>query len=32
MSGDREAMAKLTTHDLEMILFATLTAAGTVVW
>jgi phosphoglycolate phosphatase-like HAD superfamily hydrolase len=25
MSGDREAMAKLTTHDLEKILFATLT-------
>jgi phosphoglycolate phosphatase-like HAD superfamily hydrolase len=25
LSGDREAMAKLTTHDLEKILFATLT-------
>ena len=25
MSGDREAMAKLSTHDLEKILFATLT-------
>ena len=25
LSGDREAMAKLSTHDLEKILFATLT-------
>ena len=25
LSGDREAMAKLTTHDLEKILAATLT-------
>ena len=32
LSGDREATAKLTTHDLEKILFATLTAAQMVVW